>query len=492
MKFIVKVSSEITIKSKFVRKQAIRMLTKNIKKHLKRYIDDFEVFYMRDKIEVTLPNNNSLIKNVLSRVPWIEYILEIIEYDLWQWGKDELFEKMLSITKDYYLEKINSKTFCVRVKRVWMHNFKSTEVERYIWWCLLWASKEAMVRLKNPEVEVKLEIIDKTFYIIKEKYSWIWGYPVWFQDRVLSLISWWFDSSVSSYQMMKRWCKVNFLFFNLWWKSHELWVKKIAHYLWDTFSPSHEAKFITIPFEEVISELLTNVNHKYRWVILKRYMLNIASRLHNYYALVKWDSLWQVSSQTLKNMHVIDKASSNLVLRPLIAFNKQEIINITKDIWTYNYSVNMPEYCWVISDKPSTWAKLEDILKEEAKIDSTLLDRMYENKKVEKVKDIIKNDFIEDEVEISILPWENDIIIDVREENDIKKRPLNLINVEIIQLPFSEINKKFKDLNPNFEYLLYCDKWIISKSYAEDLKDKWFKNVKVYRPLDNSDSCNVA
>ncbi len=491
MKFIVKVSPEITIKSKFVRKQAIKMLARNIKKHIKKYTEDFDVIFYWDKIEVTLPYNNSIIKDVLSQIPWIEYFLEIIEYNLWKITKEELFDKTFLITKDYYLDKVNFKTFCVRVKRVWNHDFKSIDLERYIWWWLLKDSIDSKVKLKNPEVEVKLEIKDNKFYIIKKRYNSIWWYPVWFQGRVISLISWWFDSSVSTFQMMKRWCKVNFLFFNLWWKSHELWVKQIAHYLWNTFSYSYQARFITIPFEEVIEELLIKVNHKYRWVILKRYMLDIASRLYNYEAIIKWDSLWQVSSQTLKNMHIIDKASTNLVFRPLIGFNKQEIINITKDIWTYNYSVNMPEYCAIISDKPSTWAKLEDILREEKNIDTALLDKVYENKKVEKVKDIIKNDFIENKIEISRLPWEEDIIIDIREVSDIKKRPLNINNVEIIKIPFFEIIKRFKNLSKKYTYLLYCDKWIISKSYVEDLIWKWFKNIKVYRPMKDLKICKI-
>jgi thiamine biosynthesis protein ThiI len=114
---------------------------------------------------------------------------------------------------------------------------------------------------------------------------------------------------------------------------------------------------MTIPFEAVVKELVTNIGHKYRAIILKRCMLKVADQLaqaHKYYAIVKGDSLGQVSSQTLKNMFVIDKASQTLILRPLIGFNKQEIIDITKMIGTYDFACNMPEYCGVISDRPST------------------------------------------------------------------------------------------------------------------------------------------
>jgi thiamine biosynthesis protein ThiI len=53
-------------------------------------------------------------------------------------------------------------------------------------------------------------------------------------------------------------------------------------------------------------------------------------------------------------MFVVDKASETLVLRPLIGFNKQEIVDLSKKIGTYSFACNMPEYCGVISDKPST------------------------------------------------------------------------------------------------------------------------------------------
>ncbi len=487
MKIIVKVSPEITIKSKFVRKQAIKLLAKNIRKNIKKYTDNFEVTAMWDKIEITFSFKTSLIKDCLSKIPWIEYFLEIKEFDLEKKGESKLFDYMFKLTKDYYLDKIKQKSFSVRVKRVWNHSFRSIDLEKYIWWWLLKYSKNAKVKLKNPDLEVKLEIKDDKFYIIKQRYNGIWWYPTGFQDRVISLISGWFDSSVSTYLMMKRWCKVNFLFFNLWGESHEIAVKQIAYYLWNTFSYSYNAKFITVPFEEVINDLLTKVNHRYRAIILKRLMLNIASRLYNYYAIVKWDSLWQVSSQTLKNMHVINKASSNLVFRPLIWFNKQEIIDITKEIGTYNFSANIPEYCWVISNKPSTWASEEEVLKEEQNFDMWLLDKVYENKKIEKLKDIIQRDFKNNDIEIVVLPWEKDVVIDIREEKNIKNNPLNLINTKILKIPFFNLKKEFINLKKDINYLLYCDKWIISQSLAEELLAMWYKNIKIFRPLKGSE-----
>ena len=497
MKLIIKVSPEITIKSKFVRKQAISMLRNNIKKHLEsNNIFEYKLKANWDNIELESENKN--ISDIVKNIIWISYFLEVDSYLLYENeeqknDKNFIFDKVFQITKKYFLEKIENKTFVARVKRVWEHNFKSVDLERYIWWWLLKFSKNAKVSLKNPEILVKIEIINDKLFIIKNRVEWFWGYPIGFQGKVVSLISGWFDSGVSTFSLMKRGAKVDYLFFNLWGSAHELWVKQVAYYLWKKFSVSYaNARFITINFEEIISELLTKVNHKYRWILLKRFMLKVASKVaeNNYYALVKWDSLWQVSSQTLKNMAVIDKASDCLVLRPLIWYNKQEIIDITKEIWTYNFACNMPEYCWVISDKPATWATEEQILEEEKNILEEVLNRAFENRKIIKLKEIFEEDFKNNwEIEKVFLAWENDIIIDIREENDKKKNPLKVENVEILEIPFFEINSKFKDLDQTKNYLFYCDKWVLSELHWLYLKELWFENIKIFRKLEDKKTC---
>jgi len=486
MKYIIKISPEITIKSKPVRKQCLLMLKNNIKKHFDFNEIKVNITWNWDRVNLEW-NDNFRIPLILKQIAGIAHFMEVESFNLPE-KEEEIFDFIFQKTKDFYLDKIENKTFVARVKRGWKHNFKSIDLERYIWWGLLKCANDTKVKIKDADVTVKVEVKDKKFHIIKHREEWIWWYPIWFQDKVLSLISGWFDSGVSTYSMMKRWCEVDYLFFNLWWSAHEVWVKQVAYYLWKTFSVPHKrARFITVNFEEVIAELLTKVNHRFRWVLLKRFMLKVASIISedHYFALVKWDSLGQVSSQTLKNMHVIDKASSNLVLRPLIADNKQEIINISKEIWTYNFACNMPEYCWVISDKPATGAKLEDILAEEENIAEKVLINAIEWRKTEFVKKMMDEFKWKEATELDVvfLPWDNEIVIDIREEAHKKKNPLKLENTEILEIPFFEINYKFKDLDNTKTYLFYCDKWILSNLHWLYLNEKWFNNIKVLRPL---------
>ena len=493
MKYIVKISPELTIKSRPVRKRAVMMLRNNIKKHLDYNEIRANVTWNWDRIHIEWRDEK--IWNILKNIPWLSNYLEVETFVLPE-NDEEIFDFIFSLTKDYYLDKLANKSFVVRVKRSWNHNFKSLDLERYLWWWLLKESNNATVDLHNPDITVNIEIKDKKIHIVKNRVEWLSGYPVWFQEKVLSLISGWFDSGVSTFSMMKRWCEVDYLFFNLWWSAHELWVKQVSYYLWKKYSVPHKrARFITVNFEEIIKELIEKVNHKYRWIILKRFMLKVASKISEncYYALIKWDSLWQVSSQTLKNMYVIDKASTTLVLRPLIASNKQEIIDITKQIGTYNFACNMPEYCWVISDKPSTWAKEEDILNEETNISEDLITRCIENRKTEFVKDMMEQYKWKDAtvLDVVFLPWDNEIVIDIREIATVEKNPLVLEWVEIINIPFYDINHKFENLNNTKTYLLYCEKWILSNLHWLYLKEKGFDNIKIYRKIEDEKSCII-
>jgi len=488
MKFLIKPFPEIMIKSKPVKKRFMQILWNNIRTRLKQDFSDFKVQVFWDKLEVSvLWESNKTIVKILSRIPWIEFFLEVLEFDIVWETKQEQFDFIFAKAKDYFLDKIENKSFVSRVKRSWKHDYNSIDLERYIWGGLLKFSKNASVKLKNPDITVNIEIKDSKLFLVVDKHFWIGGYPVWTQDKVLTLISGWFDSWVSSFSLCKRWAKVDYLFFNLWWTAHELWVKQVAYYLWKNFSSGYNARFITINFDEIVKKLVTEIDHKYRWIILKRLFLMAADSLakeHKYYAIVKWDSLWQVSSQTLKNMFIVDKASSTLVLRPLISFNKQEIVDLSKKIWTYEFACNMPEYCWVISDKPATAADLEKVLKEEENFDFELLQKAIENKKVQKIDEVLSDKVEGEDVELCYVPWEWEIVIDIREEADKKKNKLVLDKVEILEIPFFDINSKFPDLDQSKIYLFYCDKWVLSRLHAQYLKEQWFNNIKVYRYLE--------
>lgn len=484
MKYIVKLFSEITIKSKPVRKRFIMILAWNISKTLKYNKIEASVVKAWDRIEIISEKKyDDKISKVLANLPWINHFLKVEEHTF-----DEInFDETYAIIEEYFLDKIEWKKFAVRIKRSWKHSFSSWDIERFIWWNLckkLWEWK-AKVDLKNPDILVSWHIIDNKFLLIKDKIPWIWGFPSWTQWKALSLISWWFDSPVSSYLMMKRWLLLDYVFFNLWWDAHEIWVKKLSQDLWSKFCPSYNSKFITVDLRPIVKEILEKVSLKNRGVILKRifyYYSDKITKKWGYNSFITWEAIWQVSSQTILNLSVIEKDISSLVLRPVIAMDKPDIIDISREIWTYDFSANMPEYCGVISQKPTVSADLEEIRKEFELIDKKVLEEIEKNIKLTDIRDVFKLE--KPQIEIESVNYfdisQEDVIIDIREPLEIKSNPLE-IDKETIEIPFYDINSKFATLDQSKNYFLYCNKGIISNLHALYLKEKGFNNIKIYR-----------
>lgn len=127
-----------------------------------------------------------------------------------------------------------------------------------------------------------------------------------------------------------------------------------------------------VPHGEALSKYLNCANKKFTCIFCKRMMLRYAEIIannKNAKSIIMGDSLGQVASQTLRNLNVVDKAVKLPILRPLIGLDKEDIVLISKNIGTYDLSIQPTEGCKAVPIKPSTHAKLDDIINEENKID---------------------------------------------------------------------------------------------------------------------------
>ncbi len=86
------------------------------------------------------------------------------------------------------------------------------------------------------------------------------------------------------------------------------------------------------------------------------------------------------------------------------------------------------------------------------------------------------------EIEALTKVADNQVIIDVRHSNEQERKPLNMPKIEVLAIPFFHLGTKFQELDQGKEYLLYCDKGVMSQMHAQSLQEKGFLNVKVYRP----------
>ena len=482
MKFIIKLFPEITIKSQSVRLRFIKILTGNIRNVLKHYDETLAVVRHWDNIEVRAKDENQrlAIRDALTRIPGIHHILEVEDVPFTD--MHDIFEKALV----QYRDQLEGKTFCVRVKRRGKHDFSSIDVERYVGGGLNQHIESARVKLTNPEVTVHLEVEDDRLLLIKGRYEGIGGFPIGTQEDVLSLISGGFDSGVSSYMLMRRGCRVHYCFFNRGGAAHEIGVRQVAHYLWNRFGSSHRVRFVAINFEPVVGEILEKIDDGQMGVILKRMMVRAASKVAERYgvqALVTGEALGQVSSQTLTNLRLIDNVSDTLILRPLISYDKEHIINLARQIGTEDFARTMPEYCGVISKSPTVKAVKSKIEAEEEKFDFSILDKVVEeanNVDIREIAQQTEQEVVEVETVNGFGP--NDVILDIRSIDEQEDKPLKVEGIDVVSLPFYKLSTKFGDLDQNKTWLLWCERGVMSRLQALYLREQGFNNVKVYRP----------
>ncbi|MFK8048581.1 MAG: tRNA uracil 4-sulfurtransferase ThiI [Halioglobus sp.] len=483
MKFVVKYFSEIAIKSKPVRRQFVGRLNDNLRSTL-RDIDPKIVLHKQfDRLVVeTQETDSALLARLLEAMrncAGISYILEVAEHPLGDMAD------IAAHAAAVYGERLAGKTFAVRCKRSGKHDFSSIDVERFVGSFLMQQVNPAGVKLKNPEVTVELEISDERLYVVKSRHHGLGGFPIGSIGPVLSLISGGFDSPVASYLMMKRGMRTHFLFFNLGGRDHEIGVKEVALYLWQKYGCNQKVLFISVPFEEVVAELLTNIRDSYMGVILKRMMLRVGDRLAEELeidALVTGECVAQVSSQTLRNLSVIDKATDRMVFRPLIGSDKEDIVRTAAAIGTEDFAANMPEYCGVISVNPTTRARLERIEADELNFDMSILERAIENKEQTRIDQLADGDSLtRSDVEVLSVPLAGSAIIDIRHPDEEELSPLK-VHAQVIKIPFYELHSKFETLPSDTNYMLYCGKGVMSRLHAGHLSESANIDVKVYAP----------
>ncbi len=487
LKFIVKLHPEIVTKSKSVRKRFTKVLESNIKIVLRRIDEKVFVKSQWDNISVTSPDTVYADKSVrdqfidaLGRIPGINQFIEVQEVPFET--LDDIYQAAFKLNYDF----VAGKSFCVRCKRQGKHDFASGDVERYVGGGLNQHVEGARVQLKNPDVTVKIEIKDDKAYLVKGTHLGMAGFPLPTQEDVLSLMSGGFDSGVATYTMIRKGARTHFLFFNLGGSAHEIGVKQASHYIWQQYSSTHKVKFITVDFEPVVAEILENVDNGQMGVVLKRMMMRAGSMVaekFGIHALVTGESLGQVSSQTLANLSVIDSVTDTLILRPLIHMDKQEIIDTARKIGTADMAETMPEYCGVISNKPTVKAKRTTIEREEQNFDFDVLNAVVENANVIDVREIAEQakQEVKEADSVAELPA-GAVVVDIRSPEEEDESPLEIDNIDVVHIPFYRLATKFGDLAKDKDYYLYCRKGVMSQYQALILHEAGYMNVKVYRP----------
>lgn len=376
---LLRFGGEVTLKSPATRRRFTKRLLRNVRDALKSTGHRGVVERDRDRVYVRAPADCDLTP--LSHCFGVQS-LSSVESHPWE-TLDDIVEAAVARFGD----EVRGKTFGVRVKRVGNRGpvvaFRSQDVARAVGTAL---NREAAgVDLDHPEVEVQIELMPEQAYFFSSRVEGPGGLPLGVEGRAVALVSGGFDSAVAAWTMQRRGVVLDHVFCNMGGRDHQLGVLRVMKQIADHWSFGHRPHLHSIDFDAVTRDLRENGEPRYWQVVLKRLMLRageMIAREREAHAIITGDAVGQVSSQTLQNIAVISQAISTPVLRPLVGFNKQDIIQIAREIGTDAYSKEVAEYCAMVPSKPSTAASLDIVLEEEAKLDASLLERAVAERSV--------------------------------------------------------------------------------------------------------------
>jgi len=267
---------------------------------------------------------------------------------------------------------LGKETFAVRVRRV----DKSFPLTSHDLECMVGqqvaAATGAPVDLDEPNILLSFRVYQDCIYQVGPKVQGVGGLPVGVTGKVLALISGGIDSPVAAWLTMKRGCFVDFVHFHAFPSNDEAVAEKVPKLVERLVVPQGvTCHLFLVPYHTFqLALLMSKVPQKLELVLFRRFMVKVANQIakeHGHKAIVTGDNLCQVASQTLENLSVLDNASELPILRPLLTYDKREIITLAQQIGTYELSIQpYKDCCSLIARHPETRAKLREVLEAES------------------------------------------------------------------------------------------------------------------------------
>ena len=371
------------------KKDFIFSLARSIKQNLREYEDKYSMVIRHDHIYINLKEDNLDIIKELKEIPGM--------YS---------FSLCLKITDDVELENIEKivlkeikgekgKTFKIRTKRIdKSYPYTSDDINREIAGYIL-KNSDLKVDVHNPDILFNIEVHSEGFYLFTETIKGMGGYPKGSIGRGLMMLSGGIDSPVASYLLLKRGVELSFIHFAAPPYTNSGVIQKLEDLLAVLSEYQTKIKLYIIPFTKLQEEIYKYSDIGYPITVMRRMMYRIASQLakeKHIPVICSGESIGQVASQTLESMNVINEVTNIPVIRPLATTDKVDIIQISKDIGTYDISIRPYEDCCTIFApvKPKTAPHLDVCLEIEKKFDYvSLVNECVKNAELK----IIKRDF---------------------------------------------------------------------------------------------------
>jgi len=249
--------------------------------------------------------------------------------------------------------------FRMRVKRADKRfPVSSTELQKRFGAAVLQQTPWEAVDLERPDQVFHVDIYSDSVYVYGNRVPGMGGLPVGSTGHALTLLSGGIDSPVAAWLMAKRGCSVDFIHFSATMtQQRDAGSGKIARMVAHLSRVTRRSRLYVVPYQPFELATLT-AQTRYELIVFRRFMAATAQRLAQQLGaqvLVTGDSLGQVASQTMENIVSITRSVEMPILRPLLTYDKHEIIDLARRIGTYEASIEpYKDCCSLLSRNPKT------------------------------------------------------------------------------------------------------------------------------------------
>lgn len=363
----------------------------NIKRNLrdipyeKMYSESSKLYIKADKKDF------EKIKDNILKVFGISYVAYVIKTNK---NIEDIYKACRIDLEEYFSDK--PYTFKVETKRTdKSFKYKSPELSSKLGGFILRDFPNLKVDVHNPDFRVFVDVKDNV-YVYSKRFEGLGGLPIGSSGKGLLLLSGGIDSPVAGFMVGKRGMKIDCIHFHSYPFTSKRALQKALDLAEIMSAYTGRMKVYSVNLANIYKAINQNCDRRETTILSRRFMMRIANKIseeNSYQALITGESLGQVASQTIESISVINDSSERPILRPLIAMDKKDIIEISNKIGSYEKSIEPYDDCCSIfaPDSPVTKPKLKYIKKSEENLDIEAL----ENEAISKM-------------EIIEIAWQND------------------------------------------------------------------------------------